>query len=48
MALLQQDLVPASGDSLITFDTDTNLEWLSLTKTVNHKVCPHPACPSAR
>ena len=35
MALLQQDLVPASGDSLITFDTDTNLEWLSLTKTVN-------------
>ena len=35
MALLQQDLVPASGDSLITFDTDTNLEWLSLTTTVN-------------
>ena len=35
MALLQQDLVPASGDSLITFDTETNLEWLSLTKTAN-------------
>ena len=35
MALLQQDLVPGSGDSLITFDTDTNLEWLSLRQTVN-------------
>ena len=35
MALLQQDLVPASGDSLITLDTDTNLEWLSLKKTAN-------------
>ena len=35
MALLQRDLVPASGDSLITLDTDTNLEWLNLRQTVN-------------
>jgi hypothetical protein len=35
MALLQRDLVPASGDLLITLDTDTNIEWLSLRQTVN-------------
>ncbi|MEP7151465.1 MAG: hypothetical protein ABI856_07145 [Nitrospira sp.] len=33
MALIQQDLVPGSGDQLITLDTDTNLQWLNLTVT---------------
>lgn len=33
MALIQQDLVPASGDQLLTFDSDTNLQWLNLTVT---------------
>ncbi len=33
MALIQQDLVPGSGDQLLTFDTDTNLQWLNLTVT---------------
>ena len=33
MALIQQDLVPGSGDQLLTFDTDTNLQWLNLTAT---------------
>ncbi len=35
MALVQQNLVPATGDRLITFDTETNLEWLSLSATTN-------------
>lgn len=35
MALVQQNLVPATGDHLITLDTDTNLEWLSLDATAN-------------
>ena len=35
MALLQQNLVPATGDHLITLDTETNLEWLSLNATAN-------------
>ena len=35
MALVQQNLVPGTGDHLITFDTDTNLEWLSLNATAN-------------
>lgn len=33
MALIQQDLVPGSGDQLLTYDTDTNLQWLNLTAT---------------
>lgn len=33
MALIQQDLVPGSGDQLLTLDTDTNLQWLNLTAT---------------
>lgn len=35
MALVQQNLVPGTGDQLITLDTDTNLEWLNLTATAN-------------
>jgi hypothetical protein len=35
MALVQQNLVPATGDRLITLDTETNLEWLSLSRTTN-------------
>ena len=35
MALVQQNLVPATGDHLITLDTETNLEWLSLDATAN-------------
>ncbi|MEP7150749.1 MAG: hypothetical protein ABI856_03485 [Nitrospira sp.] len=35
MALVQQNLVPATGDHLITLDTETNLEWLSLNATAN-------------
>ena len=33
MALIQQDLVPGSGDQLLTLDTDSNLQWLNLTVT---------------
>ncbi|MBA3752587.1 MAG: hypothetical protein H0X01_00200 [Nitrospira sp.] len=33
MALIQQDLVPGSGDQLLTLDTDSNLQWLNLTAT---------------
>lgn len=33
MALIQQDLIPGSGDQLLTLDTDTNLQWLNLTTT---------------
>lgn len=33
MALIQQDLVPGSGDQLLTYDTDTNLQWINLTVT---------------
>jgi hypothetical protein len=35
MALVQQNLVPATGDHLVTLDTETNLEWLSLNATAN-------------
>ncbi len=35
MALVQQNLVPAAGDHLVTLDTETNLEWLSLNATAN-------------
>jgi len=35
MALVQHNLVPGTGDHLITLDTDTNLEWLSLNATAN-------------
>ncbi len=35
MAIIQQNLVPATGDHLITLDTETNLEWLSLDATAN-------------
>lgn len=35
MALIQKDLVPGSGDQLLTLDTETNLEWLNLTVTTN-------------
>lgn len=35
MSLVQQNLVPGTGDHLITLDTDTNLEWLSLNATAN-------------
>lgn len=38
MALIQQDLLPGTGDHLITFDTETNLEWLSLTRTLNFSI----------
>lgn len=31
--LLEIDLVPGSGDGLLTLDTDTGLEWLDLTAT---------------
>ena len=34
-ALIETDLVPGSGDGLLTLDTDTNLEWLDLTETIN-------------
>lgn len=33
MTLIQQDLVPGSGDQLLTYDTDTNLQWMNLTVT---------------
>ena len=35
MALVQHNLVAAAGDGLITLDTETNLEWLSLDATAN-------------
>ncbi len=35
MALVQHNLVAAAGDGLITLDTETNLEWLSLNATAN-------------
>ncbi len=35
MALVQQNLVPGTGDHLITLDTETNLEWLSINATAN-------------
>ncbi len=35
MSLVQQNLVSGTGDHLITLDTDTNLEWLSLNATAN-------------
>lgn len=35
MALVQQNLVPGTGDHLITLDTDTNLEWLGLNATAD-------------
>lgn len=35
MALIQKDLVPGTGDQLLTLDTETNLEWLNLTATAN-------------
>lgn len=33
-ALISRDLVSGSNDGLLTFDSDTNLEWLDLTETV--------------
>jgi len=33
MALHQQDLVPGSGDQLLTLDDTTGLQWLNLTTT---------------
>ncbi|HJR75894.1 MAG TPA: hypothetical protein VJ805_02940 [Nitrospiraceae bacterium] len=35
MALIQLDLVLGSGDQLLTFDDETNLDWLNLTATAN-------------
>ena len=35
MALIQRNLVPGTGDRLLTLDTETNLEWLNLTATLN-------------
>ena len=35
MALHQQDLVPGSGDQLLTLDDTTGLQWLNLTTTAN-------------
>ena len=35
MALVQQNLVPGTRDRLLTLDTETNLEWLDLTATLN-------------
>jgi hypothetical protein len=35
MALVQLDLIPGRGDQLLTFDSDTGLEWLNLTATAN-------------
>ena len=32
--LVEADLVPGSGDSLVTRDTDSGLEWLDVTETV--------------
>ena len=34
-ALFQSDMIPNSGDGLLTIDTTTNLEWLDLTETAN-------------
>lgn len=34
-ALVSIDLVPGSGDHLVTRDTDTNLDWLNVTLTAN-------------
>jgi hypothetical protein len=31
--LYEQDLVPSSGDALLTLDTDTGLQWLDLSET---------------
>ena len=36
--LVERDLVPGSGDKLITLDTSTGLEWLDLTPTFNQSV----------
>jgi PEP-CTERM motif len=33
--LVSQDLVPGSGDGLVTYDTQSGLEWLDLTATIN-------------
>ena len=38
MTLIQTDLIPGSGDQLLTLDTDTNLEWLNLTATAHRSV----------
>ncbi|GKS58526.1 hypothetical protein YTPLAS18_20530 [Nitrospira sp.] len=38
MTLIQADLIPGSGDQLITYDTDTNFQWLNLTATANRSV----------
>lgn len=35
MALTPADLRHGSGDQLLTYDTETNLEWLNLTVTYN-------------
>lgn len=35
MALIQQNLIPGSGDQLVTLDTNTSLRWLNLTTTAN-------------
>ena len=33
--LISTDLIEGSGDGLLTFDTETLLEWLDLTETTN-------------
>lgn len=35
MTLIQLDLIPGSGDQLLTYDSQTRLEWLNLTATAN-------------
>jgi hypothetical protein len=35
MSLIQLDLIPGSGDRLLTRDTTSHLDWLNLTATAN-------------
>ena len=35
MTLSQLDLIPGSGDQLLTLDSETDLEWFNLTATAN-------------
>lgn len=35
MTIVQASLMPGSGDGLLSYDTQTGLEWLNLTATLN-------------
>jgi hypothetical protein len=35
MTIVQSDLIPGRGDELLTYDTQTHLEWLNLTASLN-------------